>query len=222
MDDRTEHEIYAAPFLRSVMAGVASVMCSYSPCPSSLALSFLFDAYLEDLINETFACENDRTMNQILKGEFGFQGCTCFERVFFLALTDGLHACSYHVRLVRDALHARRRRWPRRTPPALPSSVAPKLTDARQMTMPGDITFSSGTSFFGPNLTAFVANASIAPARLDDMAARIVAGWYFLHQDAGYTPVNFNAFNPVDPATNGRVDVQADHDTCVSSHALPH
>ena len=30
VDDRTEHEIYAPPFLRSVMAGVASVMCSYS------------------------------------------------------------------------------------------------------------------------------------------------------------------------------------------------
>lgn len=30
VDDRTQHEIYAHPFLRSVMAGVASVMCSYS------------------------------------------------------------------------------------------------------------------------------------------------------------------------------------------------
>ena len=30
VDDRTEHEIYAHPFLRSVMAGLATVMCSYS------------------------------------------------------------------------------------------------------------------------------------------------------------------------------------------------
>ena len=30
VDDRTQHEIYLHPFLRSVMAGVASVMCSYS------------------------------------------------------------------------------------------------------------------------------------------------------------------------------------------------
>ncbi|EEB95818.1 hypothetical protein MPER_05155, partial [Moniliophthora perniciosa FA553] len=29
VDDRTAHEIYAHPFLRSVQAGVASVMCSY-------------------------------------------------------------------------------------------------------------------------------------------------------------------------------------------------
>ncbi|KAL0572187.1 hypothetical protein V5O48_009782 [Marasmius crinis-equi] len=57
VDDRTSHEIYAHPFLKSVMAGVASVMCSYN------------------LNNGTFACEDDRTMNQILKSEYGFQGC---------------------------------------------------------------------------------------------------------------------------------------------------
>ena len=30
VDDRTQHEVYAHPFLRSVMAGVTSVMCSYN------------------------------------------------------------------------------------------------------------------------------------------------------------------------------------------------
>ena len=29
---------------------------------------------MPDLVNDTFACENDRTLNQILKGENGFQG----------------------------------------------------------------------------------------------------------------------------------------------------
>ena len=33
VDDRTQHELYALPFLRSVQAGVASVMCSYSEYP---------------------------------------------------------------------------------------------------------------------------------------------------------------------------------------------
>ena len=56
VDGRTEHEIYVAPFLRSVMAGVASVMCSYN------------------LVNGTYACENNSTMNDILKDELGFQG----------------------------------------------------------------------------------------------------------------------------------------------------
>ena len=84
--------------------------------------------------------------------------------------------------------------------------------------MPGDITFGSGTSFFGGNLTAFVNNGSIPENRLDDMATRIIAGWFLLHQDdPTYPPVNFNAFNPVDPATNDRVDVQEDHATYVSN-----
>jgi beta-glucosidase-like glycosyl hydrolase len=56
VDDRTQHEIYVAPFLRSAMAGVTSVMCSYN------------------LINGTYACENNNTMNGILKNELGFQG----------------------------------------------------------------------------------------------------------------------------------------------------
>ena len=34
IDDRTIHEIYSQPFLKSIMAGVGSIMCSYS------ALSF--------------------------------------------------------------------------------------------------------------------------------------------------------------------------------------
>ncbi|KAJ6504672.1 glycoside hydrolase family 3 protein [Mycena vitilis] len=56
VDDRTQHELYTIPFLRSVQAGVAAIMCSYNQ------------------INGTYACENDKTINGILKGEFGFQG----------------------------------------------------------------------------------------------------------------------------------------------------
>ncbi|KAK7694472.1 hypothetical protein QCA50_001658 [Cerrena zonata] len=59
VDDRFElsqHELYAHPFLRSVQANVATVMCSYNQ------------------INGTFSCENDKTLNGILKSEFGFQG----------------------------------------------------------------------------------------------------------------------------------------------------
>ncbi|KAB5591869.1 hypothetical protein CTheo_4698 [Ceratobasidium theobromae] len=56
VDDRTEHELYAHPFLRSVAAGVASFMCSYN------------------LVNGTYACENDKILNGILKTEFGFPG----------------------------------------------------------------------------------------------------------------------------------------------------
>ncbi|KAJ7213894.1 glycoside hydrolase family 3 protein [Mycena pura] len=57
VDDRRQHEVYTIPFLRSVQAGVAAIMCSYNQ------------------INSTYACENDKTLNGILKGELGFQGC---------------------------------------------------------------------------------------------------------------------------------------------------
>ncbi|KAG8770147.1 hypothetical protein FRC12_004481 [Ceratobasidium sp. 428] len=56
VDDRTQHEIYARPFLRSVAAGVASFMCSYNQ------------------VNGTYACENDKLLNGILKTEYGFPG----------------------------------------------------------------------------------------------------------------------------------------------------
>lgn len=56
VDDRAEHELYAHPFLRSVAAGVASFMCSYNQ------------------VNGTYACENDKVLNGILKKEFGFPG----------------------------------------------------------------------------------------------------------------------------------------------------
>ncbi|TDL28535.1 glycoside hydrolase family 3 protein [Rickenella mellea] len=56
VDDRTTHEVYLHPFLRSIQANVAAVMCSYNQ------------------VNGTFACENNSTLNGILKWELGFQG----------------------------------------------------------------------------------------------------------------------------------------------------
>ena len=57
---------------------------------------------------------------------------------------------------------------------------------ALQMSMPGDITIGSGTSWWGPNLTAFVDNGTIAESRLTDMSERILAAWYLLGQDGDY------------------------------------
>lgn len=48
VDDRTMHEVYMHPFLRGVMAGAATMMCSYSvffffgPARSSIAHSLPF------------------------------------------------------------------------------------------------------------------------------------------------------------------------------------
>ncbi|PIL26463.1 hypothetical protein GSI_12221 [Ganoderma sinense ZZ0214-1] len=155
VDDRTEHEIYVHPFMRSVQAGVASVMCSYNQ------------------VNASWACENDRTLNQILKGELGFQG--------YVMSDWGAH----HSTLAAVA--------------------------GLDMSMPGDITFFSGTSWWGANLTAFVENGTISEARVDDMVERIIGAWYLLGQDDNYPDVNFNGWLPNDPATNAHVDVQSDH-----------
>ncbi|KAJ7262759.1 beta-glucosidase [Mycena haematopus] len=156
VDDRTQHEIYAHPFMRSIMAGVASIMCSYN------------------LINGTYACENDKIMNDIIKREFGFQG---------------------YIMSDWSATH----------------STISAITGL-DMTMPGDITFQSGTTYFGANLSAYVENNTIPEARLDDMATRIIAGWYLVHQDAGDFPkTNFDAFNPASEETNEHIDVQEDH-----------
>ncbi|KAJ4493153.1 glycoside hydrolase family 3 C-terminal domain-containing protein [Lentinula edodes] len=80
------------------------------------------------------------------------------------------------------------------------------------MTMAGDITLSSHTTFFGQSLTAYIENGTVPESRIDNMATRIVAAWYYLHQDApGLPKTNFNAFLPRDLATNFRVDVQDKH-----------
>ncbi|KAF7975977.1 hypothetical protein HWV62_8124 [Athelia sp. TMB] len=165
------HEIYLHPFLRSVMAGVASVMCSYSePPPAPLSPR----ADRADLVNDTYACENDKMLNDVLKRELGFQG---------YVMSD----------------------WA-----ATMSTIS--AAQGLDMTMPGDVTMGSGGSYFGGNLTAYVRNGTIPAARVDDMATRVLAGWYLLRQDrAAYPATNFDAFAPLDGARNAHVDVQGAH-----------
>lgn len=55
-EDRPHREIYLHPFLRSVQADVAAVMCGYNQ------------------VNGTYACENSQTLNHNLKHELGFNG----------------------------------------------------------------------------------------------------------------------------------------------------
>ncbi|KAH0288274.1 hypothetical protein M436DRAFT_73552 [Aureobasidium namibiae CBS 147.97] len=56
IDDRTMHELYSWPFANAVRSGVSSVMCSYNR------------------LNGSYGCANSKTLNGILKEEFGFQG----------------------------------------------------------------------------------------------------------------------------------------------------
>jgi beta-glucosidase len=56
IDPQTLHEVYVAPFVAAVTAGVSSIMCSYNR------------------INGAFACGNREMLLSILKGELGFTG----------------------------------------------------------------------------------------------------------------------------------------------------
>ncbi|OKL57834.1 putative beta-glucosidase A [Talaromyces atroroseus] len=56
IDDKTLHELYLWPFADAVRAGVGSVMCSYNQ------------------VNNSYACANSYTLNNLLKGELDFQG----------------------------------------------------------------------------------------------------------------------------------------------------
>lgn len=53
---RPMHEVYLLPFYKVVKGGVASVMCGYNP------------------VNGVHACNNHYLMNQVLKGQMGFEG----------------------------------------------------------------------------------------------------------------------------------------------------
>ncbi|KAJ5169240.1 uncharacterized protein N7482_004834 [Penicillium canariense] len=56
IDDKTMHELYLWPFQNAVLAGSASVMCSYQR------------------VNNSYGCQNSKTLNGLLKTELGFQG----------------------------------------------------------------------------------------------------------------------------------------------------
>ncbi|KAF8312328.1 glycoside hydrolase family 3 protein [Clavulina sp. PMI_390] len=175
IDDKTIHEVYAAPFLRSVQAGVASAMCSYSSADLSV-----------HVVNGTYACDNDYTMNVILKGQFGFQG---------YIMSD----------------------WQ-----ATMSTLGAEA--GLDMTMPGDIVFDSGTTYFGKNLTDYVANGTIAEARLTDMATRILAAWFLTGQDDDYPATNFDSWN-VNGLNDLHVQAQTNftdsaYEVAVASHIL--
>ena len=56
LDDRTMHELYMWPFQDAVRAGVACIMCSYNR------------------VNDSYACQNSKILNGLLKSELAFQG----------------------------------------------------------------------------------------------------------------------------------------------------
>lgn len=114
------------------------------------------------------------------------------------------------------------------------------------LTMPGDVTFDSGTSYWGANLTIAVLNGTVPEWRVDDMATRIIAAWYFVGRDNATVPINFDSWtldtygyeyfiaNQGYGLVNEHVDVRGEHSNLIrqigaastvllknTNHALP-
>nr|ATQ35957.1 beta-glucosidase [Talaromyces piceae] len=62
------------------------------------------------------------------------------------------------------------------------------------MDMPGDVSFDSGTAFYGSNLTIAVLNGTVPEWRIDDMAVRIMSSYYKVGRDHHRIPVNFDSW----------------------------
>lgn len=75
------------------------------------------------------------------------------------------------------------------------SGVSAALAGLDQ-TMPGDIGFDDGTSYWGANLTIAVLNGTVPQWRLDDMCVRIMAAYYYVDREANQVPdaPNFSAW----------------------------
>lgn len=95
------------------------------------------------------------------------------------------------------------------------------------MSMPGDVLFDTGTSYWGANLTVAILNGTIPEWRLDDMATRIVAAWYYVGRDQSQVPINFDSWTldtfgyqhyvaeEAFGLINEHVDVRAEHSTLI-------
>lgn len=56
INDKILHEYYSWPFQDAIKAGVGAIMCSYNQ------------------VNNSYACQNSKLLNGMLKDEYGFQG----------------------------------------------------------------------------------------------------------------------------------------------------
>jgi beta-glucosidase len=74
-------------------------------------------------------------------------------------------------------------------------SGASSILAGLDMSMPGDVSFDSATSYQGANLTVAVLNGTIPEWRIDDMATRIIAAYYLVGRDRNAVPVNFNSWS---------------------------
>ncbi|KAK4703614.1 beta-glucosidase, partial [Phenoliferia sp. Uapishka_3] len=158
------------PFAASVKAGVGSVMCSYQH------------------VNQTFACENSKILNGILKDEFDFQGFVVSD---WAALESGVLSALAGADMDMPGFYAY----------GNPNQPNPSI---------------SNTSYWGAALVESVKNGSVPLYRVQDMVTRTMAAYYKMGQDSfEYPKVNFDQLSEDTyiggVLLNEHVDVQADH-----------
>ncbi|EPQ55082.1 beta-glucosidase [Gloeophyllum trabeum ATCC 11539] len=81
-------------------------------------------------------------------------------------------------------------------------STADAANHGLDVTMPGDVIPGGGISWFGDSLVLAVDLGSVNESVVDEMATRVLAGWYLLGQDQGFPETNIGSSGP---------DVQGDH-----------
>ena len=135
-------ELYLWPFANAVHEGVASVMCSYNR------------------INGSYACQNSKLLNGLLKGELGFQGYVMTD---WYALHSGVSSIEAGTDMDMPGS-------------ALGAQVDPETGRLQ--------------SHFSANIITGVNNGTIDRARLDDMITRIMTPYFFLGQDKDFPTVD--------------------------------
>ncbi|KAJ4235417.1 hypothetical protein NW760_004958 [Fusarium oxysporum] len=189
LDDRTTHELYMWPFANAVHANAAAVMCSYQR------------------INGSYACQNSKILNGLMKKELGFQGYIMSD---WYAVHSGV--ASVEAGLDMDM-------------PGTPRVNKTRLPDLGHGRM---------SSFFGGNITIGVNNGTMSEARLNDMIERIMSPYFHLHQDQDFPTVDsssvyLNTFSQRNTWFNDEIwdidynegprNVRADHPEIIRRHA---
>ncbi|KAJ3037142.1 hypothetical protein HDV00_002024 [Rhizophlyctis rosea] len=171
VDDRAFHEVWLAPFRASVEAGVLSIMCSYN------------------MVNNTQACGNKYIIDEVLKGELGFQG---FVMTDWFATYDGLNVslAGTDMMMPGDAVEPTKKNYP---------NVAP-------------YTFGGKGSFWWKNLTSLVESGEVPIDLLDDKVTRILAAWIRADQHNDFPETNLHVW---DPKLSKHVPVSQGHDALI-------
>lgn len=146
VDDRALHELYVFPFMDSLREGAGAVMCGYNRA------------------NHSYACQNSKLLNGILKTELGFEGFVVSD---WVAQHTGIASANAGLDVV----------------------------------MPN-------AGYWGKNLTDAVTNGSVSTDRLDDMATRVLAAWYYADQQHSYPSPSIYTSTQKHFAVDG---VAADH-----------